>query len=1091
MVLPKMDTQVQPWIEKMLAAMPHPALVCEASTTEFHFCLINPAFEQLFNDLVINKADISHYTFVDFLPWRAAEKAFAALNESVRTGRALQCNLSQDTEQKIIIQINPIHWQGDTVNFSLLQFQALSRDNDVAGGGQLSLTELLLEQLAERERLYHSVFSQAAIGIARLDLTGAFIEVNQRLCQHLNFSEIELLSLNLLEVISTKQESLMAVLKALNDKEISSYRFETLITRRNNTQFWALLTTSLVTHANGKPMYLTLMVEDIDASKETEKELKQAKLEREHLLNCRSLASEAGGICNWSINLTTLALDWDQHMFEMYGVPMQENLTYQHWRDTVHPEDVEVTEQAFFHSIANKTPFDCEFRIVNQTTGDIRVIKAAAFVLYEQGEAIEAYGVNVDVTKEHEVRALLQQQAQKAEQANEAKSRFLATMSHEIRTPMNGVVGMIDLLKKTPLNASQADMVNTMRDSSFALLDIINDVLDFSKIEAGKMVLDKVPCALLQLTEKTCDALWVNAQENHVNIRLTATPNLPQKLLLDPVRVRQILLNLMANSIKFSRSSVDKLGLLQVSLDVHTDHSNPPLNTLKIQVEDDGVGMTPEQVDSLFSPFTQADSSTTRKFGGTGLGLTITHSLVEMMGGRIEVRSELGVGSRFTVMIPVDLEHQATIFNQDALGLAQPVLVAIKDNVLRQNCHGVLTALGLKVKLMGDDTTTIPDEITHKALVISDHDLPKTAQHYHIHLLPKARNMGEDSTAIVAPDQYQMRVNFIKPSELLRAIQSLTNPDINELQDHHSNPQSHLDAPFCVPAEFTLLVAEDHPTNRKVLASQLEQLGVAFKMCEDGAQAWQCWQQGHYPLILTDCHMPNMDGYELTRRIRSAEQQRAAEMANSVTPPCVIIAITANAIAEQAEQAIALGFNDYLTKPLEMLALKETLFTWLECLYDNLSSASDDEVLNQTQQVQDQHVHIYPEEANPQSEPLTQEVEPSPIDYPYLISVIGMDDKQLINEILLLFWQNLSQDVNQIHQLILAETEHNAARLKQLAHGAKGACHSSGALVLAKLFKQVEGAHEDQAEVTRCLARIDKELARLKAQLQADGVFGQ
>ncbi|WP_087020424.1 PAS domain S-box protein [Thaumasiovibrio subtropicus] len=949
------------------------------------------------------------------------------------------------------LKVNGVHKSGHTLPIELSIGQTHLGDEkafviivrDITEKERVLLREQQLkDELTEREVIYRAAFSQAAVGISRIDLDGRFLEVNDKMCQSFEYPEKDLLRMTLKEVIhGDAWPNIQSAMATLIENDKKFFTADSQYIKRTSIVFWANLSISLVRDIYEQPKYFIAVIEDITERKAFEKELSDSRNEREELLRGIKLASDAGGVCNWSYNLITGDLKWDESMFQLYGVPSSTETVYSTWRDCVHPDDVEMAEKEVMYSIDHCCPFNCVFRIINATTKSVQYIKAAADVICDDGgNAIQMYGINLDITDERLTQIELEKETVAAQQASEAKSRFLATMSHEIRTPMNGIIGMIDLLGSSSLVAEQQRMVTTIRDSSFSLLEIINDILDFSKIESGQMALEIVDTSLLSIMEKTADALWVNAHNKRVEVYIEHDFSVPATLRLDAIRVRQILMNLLGNAIKFTHSDT-AAGLVVISNQYLSEQQ-----ALSISVRDNGVGMTQEQMSKLFRPFTQADSTTTRKYGGTGLGLSITKSFVELMGGQITVESEIHRGSLFTITLPLTPPvFSGASIQYDFSNIF--VSLQVDELRLRHACASTLDQLKTQsVPQAHTKTITVTDNV--------DFDPPKNEAVLFIsHLQDPAKLCWQC---------FSIGCHPLKPSELIEGLAILSGQASPKLE-WHCEENDNLDAvPLsreqAIARGELILCAEDQPTNRLVLSSQLAKLGFVFDMVENGQEALEAWKSGQYQIVLTDCHMPMMDGYELTAEIRRLE-------AHLPEPKTTIIAITANALSGEAENCISAGMNDYIAKPVELNCLKSILSQWLRSDGGSAKSPPVDAGSEHPQ------AHV---------EDLTV------IDLPHLIKVIGTDDRSLVDAVLQMFLDNVGNDINAID---MATKCQDADTVRSKAHGAKGAAASSGLLNLSEKLKEIEKHAEHFERVIEVLPEIQQALNALKEQLKTEGVI--
>jgi signal transduction histidine kinase/DNA-binding response OmpR family regulator len=505
-----------------------------------------------------------------------------------------------------------------------------------------------------------------------------------------------------------------------------------------------------------------------------------------------------------------------------------------------------------------------------------------------------------------------------AESANVAKSAFLATMSHEIRTPMNGVLGNLELLSHTPLEGEQRELLDTMRESGLALLAIIDDILDFSKIEGGQLTLDTLDYDPARLVANAAQSLEPLAALKGLALECCVDPSLPVSAQGDPARIRQILYNLIGNAIKFSDE-----GLIRII--ATRRRSADQTDLLSIRVVDTGIGMGQDQQVRMLQPFFQAEGSTTRRFGGTGLGLSITSHLVAMMGGQIGVRSEPGRGSSFHVEIPLRAVVEKPPAPLSPRLMGGRVLVVCKDPAERAMLARTTEEAGAAVVRVSEMMSAVAAS--------------RRAQDTHapfdlVILAPEGQELANptplgDTPAIVALGDPAMKrpVDFLverlpqcrsflgrplSPESILRSVAALLE------QEPLPAPQLPKSAPV-EPSKrkLRILVAEDHPVSQQVILRQLRLLGHSPEMVGNGALALERWRDGAFDMVITDCHMPVMDGFQLTAAIREEETAR-----DHKTP---VLAVTANAIAGEAERCIAKGMDGYLSKPVDLASLRESL----------------------------------------------------------------------------------------------------------------------------------------------------------------------
>ncbi len=625
-----------------------------------------------------------------------------------------------------------------------------------------------------------------------------------------------------------------------------------------------------------------------------------------------------------------------------------------------------------------------------------------------------------------------------ADQANRAKSAFLATMSHEIRTPMNGVLGMVEVLSHSRLSAHQAELVTTIRDSAITLLGLIDDILDFSKIEAGRLEIERAPVCIGDLVEGLCNSLLAVASRRGVDLAVFVDPAIPERVLSDDVRLRQMLYNLIGNAIKFSGGRPEQRGRVAVRVDRVA--TRPP--RLRFSIADNGIGMAPEALEGLFTPFTQAEVATTRRYGGTGLGLAICKRLVDLMGGEIAVDSTPGVGSVFTLTLPLEAAaEQPARAIPDLAGLD---CVIVRDpGYEADDLAAYLSHAGASVKLaesVDEAARWLPD-LAESVVLIRNAGLTGASGEVAI---PGVRHLSitrgrRRSARVESPDSVTLDGSALRRQALLGAVAvaaGRASPEVIQDSGDWLSLEQAPEAPTIAAAKAQgrlILVAEDDPVNQKVIQQQLALLGHAAEVAENGAAALAAWRQGRHALLLTDLHMPEMDGYALCEAIRREEAGRSR---------MPIIALTANALRGEASRARACGMDEYLTKPVALPLLRTTLEKWLPALEGGLAVGAP------------------------------------AVDPTVLHGLVG-DAPAVVAELLGDFSEALPRDAESLRD---AWRTGNAATMAGIAHRLKSSSRAVGALVLGQNCAALERAASlnDTVAIARCMTLFNVEFARVK-----------
>ena len=790
---------------------------------------------------------------------------------------------------------------------------------------------------------------------------------------------------------------------------------------------WYLTTLTPIFNDRHHVIMLLCISKEITHQKQIEQSLHDSQLRLE-------LATEGANEGIWDLNLTTGELYHSPQMYRMLGYTQEEMPTVRAaWDAITHPDDAApFMDRMLAHFKDPDSLFDIIVRLRHRD-GDSRFIQSRGRASRDaNGRAIRFTGTHIDVTQRI--------QSEKAAQAASlAKSEFLANMSHEIRTPMNGVVGMVDILQQTQLMPEQRRMLTTIQNSSQSLLHILNDILDYSKIEAGKLAVERIPTHLRDVAESVTQLMATTANDKKINLSVFVSPSLPCWIVSDPTRLRQVLLNLMGNALKFPRSDVAGVVELRVEPGVQADGSP----AVVLCVSDNGIGMTEAVVAKLFQPFTQADESTARQFGGTGLGLSISVRLVSMMGGQLTVHSTYGQGSQFSVLLPLQTATPARVLPAEPQLDGVHVLAVMHHAQRRQAVQAYCTAVGAQVSFVDSLALALERLRTEYSLtnvlllgqdvICAAHDIDLPNGVGLVRLTQRnSSSSGSGITVSVCPLLYLdligsvalasgrwSRHDFASQCEVLNNAQ-MTAPTVEQAQ----------------ASGRLILLAEDNETNREVMQEQLRLLGYAAEVADDGLIALEKWRSGRYALLLTDCHMPHMDGFELTAAIRRDE-------APGTRLP--IIAVTANAMQGESQRCLEHGMDDYLSKPLRLKELGPMLTKWLPLLLTETSCEP---------------------ESQPHALQLISPVGQLDIWDASMLGQLVSDDPTLQRRLLEKFLINTAGQVSKI------ETAANAgdtASACAVAHTLKSGARTIGTMALGELCQHIETAGSAK-DATACSA---------------------
>ncbi|MFN3075877.1 MAG: response regulator [Alphaproteobacteria bacterium] len=794
--------------------------------------------------------------------------------------------------------------------------------------------------LADREEHGRLLLECSGEGIFGIDLTGHCVFVNPVCCELVGYSREELLGAHIHSLThhsrpdgSPYPASECQVYNSLHTRK-GVYVSNEVFWRKDGTSFPVAYSAFPILR-NGVSVGGVVNFVDITDRIRTE-EMVRANQER------LELAQRVGHIGTVDYDIAGDRMVWSDQMLSIYGLPQEEtDIGFEKFLSCIHPEDRWRVKEEIRHALTTGK-LSSEWRIV-RPDGNVRWIQARASIFTDYwGKPLRVVGINMDITHRKENEAALMDAKAAAEQASRAKSEFLANMSHEIRTPMNAVIGMLYLLQQTPLNDKQRNYADKIESSARSLLVIINDILDFSKIEAGKLDIEATEFRLGEVLQHTVDVINGVAQKKNIELVILRENKIPDYLIGDPARLGQILVNLANNAVKFTEQGT-------IIISVRAEPEADKQVRLIASVRDTGIGMTSEQTQKLFQAFTQADSSTTRKYGGTGLGLAICKQLVELMGGEIGVTSQFGSGSEFTFSVLLGLGdgdgEDPTRNLPGAAEIGNPRVLVVDDlEEARRHMCDVLRGVGLDVTGVADGESAYAELVRARAeesdddgpygLVLLDWSMPEKNGAWVLGRIRSNKDLADTPviamvTAFERDDVLKDTADvplggvLLKPACMFNAMEVIrgglglaaSRPDRPSGKSSRSRRRKAL-------AGRRLLLVEDNPINQEVARSILEGEGASVEIAVNGADAVSVLSDTsrQYDVVLMDLQMPVMDGYEATRHVRALQERQHLP----------IIAMTANAMAQDRQQCLRVGMNDHISKPIDVEQMLSTLKRWMK-----------------------------------------------------------------------------------------------------------------------------------------------------------------
>ncbi|WP_414661717.1 PAS domain-containing hybrid sensor histidine kinase/response regulator [Horticoccus sp. 23ND18S-11] len=806
------------------------------------------------------------------------------------------------------------------------------------------ITDVTDRKVAERTHeesrvLLQSVFSSVDLGVFVVDVTNGgdfrFLEVNPAYERLTGLNAVDIRGRTPRELVPLVPAEMAECLRASFRRGAESsgpIEYEEPFFVRGQLVWWLTRLTPLRDSVGN---VVRLVGRSLDIT-----ERKTIELRFQSLTERLQLATEAAQVGIWDHDLIQKRTVWDNRMHALYGLaPSAFDGTDETWLKCIHADDLSRVERETSEAVDGDKPFNTSYRII-RPDGEEREIRACAHVQRNPaGRAIRMVGVNWDVTAERRAQAEIvrardeaerlngqlenalgraNQLAQEAAAATVAKSEFLANMSHEIRTPLNAVIGMSGLLLGTDLSKEQREFSETIRTSGDGLLGLLNDILDYSKIESGRLDLEHRPFDLRECLESSLDVLAGRAAEKNIDLLCAIDPGVPESIVGDDTRLRQVLVNLLSNAVKFTASGQVFLSVAAVGRDAKGAR-------LRFSVHDSGIGIPSDRMDRLFKTFSQVDASTTRQFGGTGLGLAICKRLVELMGGRIWAESAIGNGSVFHFEVTADpLALEKPFVTAVSPVLASRRVLIVDDNatscrVLAQQAE----AWGMTSRAVssGVEALALLEQESTFDLAFVDAEMPGMSGPELVAVIRRTRS------AMQLPVIMLTRRGRLRVADELAIAGFASKPVKTSVLYDLCVEVLHgrkVRAPSVIPDNvvmgeehpLAILLAEDNPVNQRVATLMLQRLGYRADIAANGREALEAVERQRYDLILMDVQMPEMDGLQAAREIR-------ARFPAGRRPR--IVAMTANASTADRDECFAAGMDDFLTKPVRNADLRKAI----------------------------------------------------------------------------------------------------------------------------------------------------------------------
>jgi len=882
-------------------------------------------------------------------------------------------------------------------------------------------------QLKISESKYKAFFESSNSFMCTHDLDGNFLSINNAGAAIIGYTPSELMQKSLFDIVPKERHPpIEAYIKEIIAKGKASGIMNTR--HKDGSSLVWLFNNVVETDADNKK-YIIGNAVDISERYRLEEALKTTKEKLEQ-------TNKVANIGTWEVNIEKQSLYWSDVTKAMHEVYQDYEPDFETAISFYVGEHKETILSAFNNVVENGKPYELELQILTQK-GNYAWVRTIGTPEFKGGKCKRVYGTFQDITENYLYRIDLKNAKLLAEEANRSKSEFLASMSHEIRTPLNGVIGFTDLVLKTSLNQTQQQYLTIVNQSANSLLAIINDILDFSKIEAGKLDLDIEKSDLYEISSEAADIIAYQAQNKGLEVLLNIDPNLPRYVMLDSLRLKQVLVNLLGNAVKFTAKGEIELKIFA------TTNQNDKNVSFHFEVRDTGIGIKPEKLEKIFDAFSQEDASTTKKYGGTGLGLTISNKLLGLMDSGLQLKSEEGIGSTFffDINLEVDFTQVKPVVAETPIKTA--LIVDDNDNnrlILKQ----MLLTKNIKIEEASNGLEALQILSAGKTfdVILLDYYMPymdgletiekirlkfKSLEKQNIVLL---HSSSDDEKIISTCEKYDVKLRMVKPvkmQDFFTTLAKINQPESYSQTVTKAKVKTHDDP-------VNILIVEDNLVNKLLAKTVVSRIltNATIIEADNGQEAVEKYRKTKIDIILMDIQMPIMNGYQATEEIRKIEKDRTH------TP---IIALTAGNVKGEREKCLEHVMDDFVTKPFVENDLVQLFAKWLKNSSDNSAT---------------QKVNLGSQSHFNESK---------------LREFMG-DDDEAVKEVLIITIKEIQKTDNNLKQLL---QNPKLAVFNAVGHKLYGTTTATGLDLLAVIARELEGL-ENLEQIEVVYQKFNKEM---------------